>query len=161
MQSDDGLNTQTHGKADFIPELTSLDTLLLDYQHARGVSLKYHPMQLLRNAHPFKRCITANKLFTQPNNSMIEVSGVVTCRQRPGTASGVLFMTLEDETGNINVVLWQGIQTRFRQAVLSGHILYIKGKLEYQQGIANVIAGYVEKHDHALNDLTTHSRNFH
>jgi len=161
MQNDDGLNTQTLGEADFIPELTSIDTLLLDYQHTRGVSLKYHPMQLLRNANPFKRCITANKLFTQPNNSMIEVSGVVTCRQRPGTASGVLFMTLEDETGNINVVLWQGIQTRFRQAILSGHILYIKGKLEHQQGIANVIAGYIEKHDHALNDLKTHSRNFH
>lgn len=161
IQNDDGLNTQTLGEADFIPELTSLDTLLLDYQHARGVSLKYHPMQLLRNTHPFRRCITADKLFTQANNSMIEVSGVVTCRQRPGTASGVLFMTLEDETGNINLVIWQGIQARFRQAILSGNILYIKGKLEYQQGIANVIAGYIEKHNHALSDLKTHSRNFH
>jgi error-prone DNA polymerase len=161
IQNDDGLNTQKIGRDDFIAELSSLDTLLLDYKQARGVSLKYHPLQLLRNTAPFKRCTTAETLFAQTNNSMVEVSGIVTCRQRPGTASGVLFMTLEDETGNINVVVWQDIQTRFRQAILSGHILYIKGKLEHQQGIANVIAGYIEKHDHALSDLKTHSRNFH
>ncbi|MFT5790491.1 MAG: error-prone DNA polymerase [Shewanella sp.] len=161
IQNDDGLNTQKIGRDDFIAELSSLDTLLLDYKHARGVSLKYHPLQLLRNIDPFKRCTTAETLFAQTNNSMVEVSGIVTCRQRPGTASGVLFMTLEDETGNINVVVWNGIQERFRQAILSGHILYIKGKLEHQQGIANVIAGYIEKHDHALSDLKTHSRNFH
>ncbi|MFT6408187.1 MAG: error-prone DNA polymerase [Arenicella sp.] len=161
IQNDDGLNTQKPGQADFIPELTSLDTLLLDYQHARGVSLKYHPMQLLRNTHPFQRCTTAENIFAQTNNSMIEVSGVVTCRQRPGTASGVIFMTLEDETGNLNIVLWNSIQARFREAILSGHILYIKGKLEHQQGVANIIAGYIEKHDHALSNLKTHSRNFH
>ena len=70
-------------------------------------------------------------------------------------------MTLEDETGNINIVLWRGIQECFRQAILSGHILYIKGKLEYQQGVTNIIAGYIEKHDHASSDLKSHSRNFH
>ncbi|MFT4634287.1 MAG: error-prone DNA polymerase [Arenicella sp.] len=74
-------------------------------------------MRLLRNTHPFKHCINAENIFSPTNNSMVKVSGVVTCRQRPSTASGVIFMTLEDETGNINVVLWQGIQTRFRQAI--------------------------------------------
>ncbi|RBP49392.1 error-prone DNA polymerase [Arenicella xantha] len=161
LQVDDGLNTQKSSNADFIQDLQPVEQLLADYQHARGVSLDHHPMQLLRNKPPFKRCTTANNLLAKRNNSLIEVSGVVTGRQRPGTASGVIFLTLEDETGNINVVLWKSIQDRFRQEILSGRILYIKGSLEHQHGVANVVAGYIEQLDHALPSLKTHSRNFH
>jgi len=161
LQYDDGLNTQQSGQAHFIQALKPVETLLLDYQHARGVSLKYHPMQLLRRDSPFNRCTVASQILQRRNNSMIEISGVVTGRQRPGTASGVIFMTLEDETGNINVVLWQSIQTRFRDAILTGRILYIKGQLEHKDGVANVIAGYIEKYDQALLGLKVKSRNFH
>ena len=118
-------------------------------------------MQLLRDKHPFNRCTTANMLLTKRNNSLIEVSGVVTGKQRPGTASGVIFMTLEDETGNTNVVLWKSIQDRFRQTILTGKLLYIKGRVEHQHGVASVIAGYIEDQGHALENLAVHSRSFH
>ena len=150
LQMDDGSNTQQASSDNFIRNLSPNETLSLDYQHARGVSLKHHPMQLLRNTKPFSRCTVSENILKKRNHGLIEVSGLVTCRQRPGTASGVIFMTLEDETGNINVVLWQRIQKRFRNAILTGNILYIKGKLEHQPGVANVIAGYIEKHDDAL-----------
>jgi len=161
LQMNDGLGTQRANTADFIKPLKPVESMLADYRSSRGVSLDYHPMQLLRNTHPFRRCITANKLLTRRNNSLIEISGVVTGRQRPGTASGVIFMTLEDETGNINVVLWKGIQERFRQEILTGQILYIKGSLEHQHGVANVVAGYIERQDHVLPSLKAKSRDFH
>ena len=91
----------------------------------------------------------------------MRIAGVVTGRQRPGTASGVLFLTLEDETGNINVVIWKSIQDRFKQQILTGRILYIKGRLEHEQGVSNVIAGYIEDQSDALPSLGTRSRNFH
>ncbi len=161
LQCDDGLNTQIPSPAEFIHELDALETLNADYQHARGVSLKYHPMQLLRATKPFIRCVPAQQLLSRRNNSMIEVAGVVTGRQRPDTASGVMFMTLEDETGNINVVLWQAIQERFRHAVLTGNILLVKGRLEHQQGVVHVVAAYLECQDHALPELRSKSRNVH
>ena len=161
LQLDDGLHTQQQHKASFIRPLQPVEELLSDYRHARGVSLSHHPMQLLRHLVPFNRCISADQLLARRNNSMIEIAGVVTGRQRPGTASGVIFMTLEDETGNINVVLWKGIQERFRQQILTGRILYIKGTLEHQHGVANVVAGYIEQLDHTLPELKTASRNFH
>jgi len=156
-----GEDAELTNHANFIKPLQPVESLLADYESSRGVSLEYHPMQLLRNQLPFQRCTTANQLLTHRNNSLIEVSGVVTGRQRPGTASGVIFMTLEDETGNINVVLWKSIQERFRQEILTGQILYIKGSLEHQHGVANVIAGYIERQDHALPNLNARSRNFH
>ena len=144
-----------------IRPLSQLETLMADYRSARGVSLEYHPMQLLRKALPFSRCTLAQDLLSKKNKGLIEVAGVVTGRQRPGTASGVIFMTLEDETGNINVVLWNSIQERFKQAILSSQILYIKGTIEHQHGVANVVAGYVECQDSALPKLNARSRNFH
>jgi error-prone DNA polymerase len=118
-------------------------------------------MQLLRAHKPFTDCVTADRLLGVRSNSFIQIAGVVTGRQRPGTASGVLFLTLEDETGNINVVIWNGIQERFKQQILRGRILHIKGKLEHQHGVSNVIAGFVEDLSHALPNLGSKSRNFH
>ncbi len=168
LRIDDGFDSsnkigQKHkpSKADFINELSPLDSMLSDYRSARGVSLKHHPMQLLRKTLPFARCTLASQVLCRRNKSLIEISGLVTGRQRPGTASGVIFMTLEDETGNINVILWQGVQERFREAILTGRILYIKGTLEHQHGVANVIAAYIEQHDNALPDLKSRSRDFH
>lgn len=161
LQVDDGLGTQVMRDAEFIKPLIPVESMLADYSNARGVSLKHHPMQLLRNSYPFKRCTLAKQLLQRRNKGLIEVSGVVTGRQRPGTASGVIFMTLEDETGNINVILWKSIQERFRDEILNGSILYVKGTIEHQHGVANVIAGYVERQDHALPSFKLRSRNFH
>ena len=169
LQIDNGFNTQVLNEPDtgsksnlkFISPMSPVDSMIADYRSARGVSLNYHPMQLLRRQAPFTRCSLAKQLLGRRNKSLIEIAGVVTGRQRPGTASGVIFMTLEDETGNINVILWKGIQERFREQVLNGQILYIKGTLEHQHGVANVVAAYIESHDNALPDLSSKSRDFH
>lgn len=161
LQIDDGLNTQKSNHGVSISALSSTEEMLTDYKYASGVSLEFHPMQLLRAHKPFTDCVTADRLLGVRSNSFIQIAGVVTGRQRPGTASGVLFLTLEDETGNINVVIWNGIQERFKQQILRGRILYIKGKLEHQHGVSNVIAGFVEDLSHALPNLGSKSRNFH
>jgi len=154
-------NPQKTSDSDFITAMSPVESMIADYRSTYGVSLDYHPMQLLRSKRPFIRCTLAKQLLSQRNKSLIEVSGVVTGRQRPGTASGVIFMTLEDETGNINVILWKSIQERFREAILTGRILYIKGTLEHQHNVANVVAAYIEQHDDALPSLQSKSRDFH
>jgi len=161
LQIDDGLNTQKIESPSFIAPMSPLENLTADYRSSRGVSLNYHPMQLLRQEHPFIACTLAKQLLSRRNKSLIEISGLVTGRQRPATASGVIFMTLEDETGNINVVLWKSVQERFKEQILSGRILYIKGTLEHQHGVANVVAAYIEQHDNALPNLKSKSRDFH
>lgn len=161
LQIDDGLNTQQTSDPKFIAEMSAVESMVADYRGARGVSLDFHPMRLLRSQRPFARCTLASQLLGRRNKSLVEISGVVTGRQRPGTASGVIFMTLEDETGNINVILWKGIQERFREEILTGRILYIKGTLEHQHGVANVIAAYIQQHDNALPNLKSKSRDFH
>jgi error-prone DNA polymerase len=146
--------------ASFLTPPSAVQEMQADYQSMR-LSLQHHPLALLRNQAPFNRCCLANRLLTKRNKGLIEVAGVVTGRQRPGSASGVIFMTLEDETGNINVVLWQSVQQRFKQEILTGRLLYIKGQIEHSDGVANIIAGYIQDHSSALPALDAKSRDFH
>jgi len=89
------------------------------------------------------------------------VAGLVTCRQRPGTASGVVFLTLEDETGNINVIVWPAVQERYRQALMTAQLLLVKGTVESREGVVHVIASALEDHGDSLTALTIQSRDFH
>ena len=91
----------------------------------------------------------------------MRIAGLVTCRQRPGTASGVVFLTLEDETGNHNVVVWPGIQERYRQALMTAQLLVVTGTLESRDGVMHVIAGTLEDHSSALDTLKVKARHFH
>ena len=134
--------------------------LLADYR-AIGLTLGPHPMALLR-AHPlFHRCARQRELPNRRNGSFVRIAGLVTGRQRPGTASGVIFLTLEDETGNINVVVWRNLQTRFRSALLNARLLLVKGVLEQRHGVCHVIAGELIDHSVLLADLAIRSRDFH
>ena len=85
----------------------------------------------------------------------------VTCRQRPGTASGVLFLTLEDETGNSNIVVWKSTQSTFRQALMTGQLLLIKGTVETRDNVTHVIAGAVFDYTSVLESLNIKARSFH
>lgn len=91
----------------------------------------------------------------------VRIAGLVTCRQRPGTASGVLFLTLEDETGNNNVVVWPKVQENFREALMKGHLLLVKGTLQKRDGVTHIVAGALFDHSDALGNLETRSRDFH
>jgi error-prone DNA polymerase len=97
---------------------------------------------------------------------MTKIAGLVTGRQRPGTATGVVFLTLEDETGNINVVVWSSILDRYRAALLQGQLLKIKGVVEREGAVIHVVAGFVEDATAALQAMRQEalpfkSRDFH
>ena len=80
------------------------------------------------------------------NGRFVRIAGLVTCRQRPGSASGVLFLTLEDETGNSNVVVWKRTQEHFRQALMGGQLLLVMGTVETKDGVTHVVAGALFDH---------------
>ncbi|RUO45716.1 error-prone DNA polymerase [Idiomarina aquatica] len=126
-----------------------------------GLSLRRHPLALIREHIELKGCITADALLHGRSGSLIEVAGLVTCRQRPGTKSGVTFFTLEDETGNINVVVWATIARKYRKAFLSSRLVKVKGVLESHQGVVHVIAQRLEDKTDLLSIKRHHERRFH
>ena len=141
---------------------------MADYRYL-GLTLGPHPMSLLREDRAFRHCRSAADLSEYRHNQFIQVAGIVTCRQRPGSASGVIFMTLEDETGNSNIVVWSSVLERFRAALLQGRLLAIKGVVEREGEVIHVVAGDVRDLTHKLAGLSRRdakdtafaSRNFH
>ncbi|MGB2314318.1 MAG: error-prone DNA polymerase [Porticoccaceae bacterium] len=116
------------------------ENLYADYHHM-GLSLGRHPMQLLREQLPiFRQCKRHVDLATLGHGRFVRIAGLVTGKQRPGTASGVVFLTLEDETGNSNVVVWQAVQKNCRQALLKAQLLMVKGVVETDGAVVHVIA---------------------
>ncbi|WP_152610547.1 MULTISPECIES: OB-fold nucleic acid binding domain-containing protein [unclassified Leisingera] len=89
-------------------------------------------------------CLPAARLQEPPENARITVAGLVILRQRPGTAKGVIFVTLEDETGIVNVIVWRKIYEAFRRAVISGRMLRVTGRLQRAHSVTHVIAEDVE-----------------
>ncbi|MBN8432287.1 error-prone DNA polymerase [Microbulbifer salipaludis] len=111
------------------PDTGQEDNINCDYQ-STGLTLREHPVTLLRKQHRLAGIAQACDLASRNDGERIRVLGLVTCRQRPGTAAGVLFLTLEDETGVINVVLWKPVQERYRKEILRGKVLLIEGHLQ-------------------------------
>jgi len=139
---------------------TVQEDMLADYS-STGLTLAQHPLALLRKQSPFNRCKQSADLNSLNHSCFISVAGVVTCRQRPATATGVLFLTLEDETGNINVIVWKSLQQKFRQALLNSRLLLVKGKMEKKNSVVHVIAGYIEDVSEQLESFKQTSRDFH
>ncbi len=145
-----------------LPAPGEADDLRADYR-SLGLTLGRHPMAILREQESeaiFARCKTAKDLEHIRHGRFVQVSGIVTGRQRPSSASGVLFLTLEDETNNINVVIWTRILETYRSAVIQGRLLKIKGVLERQESVIHVIAGHVEDLSHYLEHFSLKSRDF-
>ena len=88
--------------------------------------------------------LTATQLAMAPARAHVTVAGLVILRQRPGTAQGVVFVTLEDETGVVNVVIWRNVFESFRRAVVSGRPLRVTGRVERQAGVVHVVAETIE-----------------
>ncbi len=89
-------------------------------------------------------CLVAARLAEPPEGARIAVAGLVILRQRPGTAKGVIFLTLEDETGVVNIVVWRTLYERFRRAVISGRLLRVTGRVQRQSGVVHVVADTIE-----------------
>ncbi|MBT8408616.1 MAG: hypothetical protein KJN93_03210 [Alphaproteobacteria bacterium] len=98
-------------------------------------------------------CLPHSLLELPPNGARIAVAGLVLVRQRPGTANGVIFITLEDETGVCNVIVWRALYERFRRAVIAGRCLRVTGRLQREGGVSHVIAEEIEDISWMLDDL--------
>ena len=123
-----------------------------DYRAIR-LSLKQHPLALLRPALSTERYLPSARLEETPAGSRVRVAGLVVCRQRPGTASGVIFMTLEDETGIANVIVWPRVFERFRKVVLRARLIGILGKVEREGIVIHVVSDRLVDLSHRLADL--------
>ena len=134
--------------------------ILADYA-SLGLTLGRHPLALLRPRLKKLSMTTAEELGNTPSGTPIRVAGLVTCRQHPGTAKGVIFVTLEDETGQINVVIWKRLAQKQRRPLLAARLLGVEGILERQSGVTHLIAEHLTDHSALIGNLLTHSRDFH
>jgi error-prone DNA polymerase len=143
-----------------LPAPSEGQALIADYLSV-GLTLGRHPLALLRKRLARIQVVTAAQLGGIASGSTVRVAGVVTHRQRPGTASGVVFVTLEDETGSSNLVIWPRVLERQREAVLHSCLMVARGELQSEQNVINVIARQVEDYSSWLGSLQTGSRDFH
>ena len=139
---------------------SEFDILHEDYA-ATGLTLNKHPITLLEQHKLLPRFTRMKALSSLPHKSFVKVAGVVTGKQAPGTAAGVTFMTLEDDTGNINVVIWSGTSRAQKQPYLTAKVLLVKGILEREGEVVHIIAGKLTDMTDALAELDTKSRDFH
>jgi error-prone DNA polymerase len=126
-----------------------------------GTTLGKHPMALLRRQLAARRYRHSAELRALPHASAVAIAGLVTMRQRPQTASGVTFVTLEDEHGLVNVVIWRRLADRQRQALIESRLLAVRGRLETTDGVRHLIAGHLEDLTPLLLGLDIRSRDFH
>ncbi len=139
---------------------TEGEDIVADFAHL-GLTLGRHPLALLRERLQAQHMLTAADLRNLPHGRITRVTGLVTGRQRPGTASGVTFVTLEDETGMINVIVWRDLAERQRKELLRSNLLTVYGTLERAGEVVHLIAGRLRDQSALLGKLTTRSRDFH
>ncbi len=136
------------------------EEVLADYA-TTGHSLRRHPLGLLRNQLERLGLRSARQVNNLKNGRMTRAAGLVVCRQRPGTASGIVFVTLEDETGNVNVIVWGSLVEQFRRPLLQARLLEVSGELQREGEVVNLIARRLTDRSDLLGALATRSRDFH
>jgi error-prone DNA polymerase len=122
-----------------LPAMPLCEHVAHDYARMK-LSLKAHPMAFFRDFFSARRCVDSAALAAAPNGRRLEIAGLVLVRQRPGSAKGVIFMTLEDEAGVANVIVWPKAFERFRPVVLGGRLISVFGKLQREGQVIHVIA---------------------
>jgi error-prone DNA polymerase len=142
-----------------LPLPTVAQDLMADYA-TTGTTLGPHPLAMLRGQLAAKRFYSARDLLDLEHGRTISVAGLVVGRQRPGTASGVTFVTLEDEFGMINVVVWLDLAQRQRKILVGSQLLQVFGRLESQSGVRHVIAQRLYDLTPLLTGLDVRSRDF-
>ncbi len=135
------------------------DDIRADYA-STGLTLGRHPLALLRPQLRRRRARPASELQTLPHGSRARACGIITMRQRPATASGTIFLTLEDETGCVNTVIWPRLFERQRAEILSATVLAVDGVMETDGEVHHLIADRVHDFSDLAAGLTTRSRDF-
>ncbi|OOG10801.1 error-prone DNA polymerase [Pseudomonas sp. C9] len=142
-----------------LPKPTVGEDLQADYASV-GTTLGPHPLALLRGELKARRCRSSQELMAVEHGRPVSIAGLVTGRQRPGTASGVTFVTLEDEFGNVNVVVWRDLAERQRQVLVGSQLLKVDGRWEKEGEVRHLIAGRLSDLSALLDGITVHSRDF-
>lgn len=142
-----------------LAEPEEAEEIVADYAHL-GLTLRRHPMALLRKRFSQLTCLSSAQLPECPNNRKIRVAGMVINRQHPN-AGGTIFITLEDEFGTINIVVWERVAQQFSQPVIHGRLLMVEGKLEREGDTIHIIANKIKNRSQQLGRLQTQSRDFH
>jgi error-prone DNA polymerase len=124
------------------------------------LSLKQHPLALLREALNAFKVQPARVLHGYPDGRLARASGLVTHRQRPGTAKGTVFVTLEDDSGFVNVIVWPRVAETQRQPLLAARLLTVFGHWQCQGEVRHLVAARLIDHTHLLQGLLSQSRNF-
>lgn len=135
------------------------EDIVADYRHL-GFSLRRHPLALLRERLVAHGIATAEAVRALPNGARVYAGGIVITRQRPSSASGVTFITLEDETGYLNLVIWERLAERQRRVLLGATLLGVRGRVQQESGVLHVIADQLFDHSPWLGQLTMRSRDF-
>ncbi len=136
-----------------LPAMPLSEEVVADYQTTR-LSLKAHPMAFLRADLAARGFVRAADLRARKFRSMVQVAGVVLIRQRPGSAKGVTFITLEDETGVINLVVWPDLKEKQRKVVMGARLMEVRGRVEYDDEVIHVIAAHMTDATKALHALS-------
>ncbi len=126
-----------------------------------GLTLRRHPLALLREKLRGRGVVPTEELWDLPNGKSVRTAGLVITRQRPGSAGGVTFVTMEDETGYVNLIVWNRIAVEQRAALLESRLLEVHGKLQREGDVQHVIAQRLTNLSEMLGDLLVVSRNFH
>ncbi|HEX8958010.1 MAG TPA: OB-fold nucleic acid binding domain-containing protein, partial [Burkholderiaceae bacterium] len=143
-----------------IPAPSEGQEILSDYANL-GLTLRRHPLALLRERLRKMRLKSAAELHAAPAHQAARACGLVTMRQRPYTAKGTLFVTLEDETGNINVIVWPALFERQRKQILNARLMAVYGSWQREGEVTHLVAQHIVDHSDLLGTLTIQERNFH
>jgi error-prone DNA polymerase len=133
-----GLDEADGRPPEALPCLSASEEVVGDYQTIR-LSLKGHPVAFVRERLEAAGVVTARACETAADGRRVQVGGVVLVRQRPGTARGVCFMTVEDETGIVNLVLWESVFERFRPVAMGARMVLVKGRIQRAEGVTHLV----------------------
>ena len=133
---------------------------MADYART-GLTLRRHPLALLRDRLESRGLLSAERIRGLPNGATVRTAGLVITRQRPGSASGVTFVTLEDETGSINLIVWRDVAERQRRALVGSRLMGVAGELQLEGEVMHVIVHRLVDLTHLLGRLVTRPRDFH
>jgi len=135
------------------------EDIVADYR-TLGFTLGRHPLALVRPVLERDGWVTAAEVAQLPDGAPVRTGGIVVTRQRPGSAGGVIFVTLEDETGYVNLVVWSRIADAHRRAMLGARLLGVRGRLQREGEVRHVVVDALEDRSALLGSLTTKARSF-
>ena len=149
-----------HEQAITLPAPSLRRDVIADYA-TQGLTLRRHPLSLVRAALDARHVQRARDVGSTPHGRRVRCAGLITVRQRPGTAKGVTFVTIEDETGFLNIIVWKKVAEMQRRILLEANVLGVEGIVQSSQGVQHVVAHRLLDLDALLPELSSQSRDFH